>query len=72
MTNQRVAQNLLNQDGHNVITVDNGQDAVQEASEQTFNLFPMDIQLPELDGIEVTRQICAIPDQQRAVVRLSL
>ena len=63
--NQRVAIRLLEKDGHSVTVVANGRDAVSAALAGDFDLILMDVQMPELDGLEATAQVraagCRLP-----------
>lgn len=53
--NQLVAENSLTHFGCEVIKADNGKMAVDILSKQQFDIILMDIQMPELDGIEATK-----------------
>jgi two-component system sensor histidine kinase/response regulator len=55
--NQKVATSMLKKMGHHVVVVNNGKEAVQAYNENDFDLILMDGQMPEMDGIEATRQI---------------
>jgi CheY-like chemotaxis protein/HPt (histidine-containing phosphotransfer) domain-containing protein len=59
--NQRFALALLNKAGHNVEIVDNGLKAVDAVSHKQYDAVLMDIQMPELGGVEATAQIRALP-----------
>src|SRR5271157_713 len=52
--NQRVARALLERRGYTVSVAANGREAVRLAGEQDFDLVLMDVQMPEMDGLEAT------------------
>jgi two-component system sensor histidine kinase/response regulator len=62
--NQRVAVRLLTSRGHHVTLVDNGRSAVQAVERERFDVVLMDIQMPEMGGVEATTVIRAREAQQ--------
>lgn len=55
--NQLVAQSMLAKFGVEVVTVNNGQEAVDALAKADFDLVLMDMQMPVMDGLEATQQI---------------
>jgi hypothetical protein len=55
--NQRVAARLLEKRGHQVALAANGREALAWLDRERFDLILMDVQMPELDGIETTAVI---------------
>lgn len=51
---------LLGRDGHHITTASNGIEAVQHFNQHTFDLIIMDVQMPQLDGLNAAAQIRAI------------
>ncbi|MGO9271372.1 MAG: response regulator [Terriglobia bacterium] len=55
--NQKLASRLLEKQGHDVVTVGNGREALEQLQKVTFDLVLMDVQMPVMDGLEATAAI---------------
>ena len=70
--NQQVALGLLRRRGHHVNVVSTGRAAVAAVSAQTYDVVLMDVHMPEMDGIEATREIRRLPGEKGRVPVIAL
>jgi CheY-like chemotaxis protein len=57
VVNQRVAVGLLTRRGHRAVVASNGREAIEALGREAFDVVLMDVQMPEMDGLEATAAI---------------
>ena len=57
LINRRIATQMLERLGHQVVSVANGLEALARSAQQPFDVVLMDVQMPELDGLAATRAL---------------
>ncbi|SEA35029.1 PAS domain S-box-containing protein [Desulfuromusa kysingii] len=69
--NRLLLADILLSWGHQVVLAENGQQALQLVDHQTFDLILLDVRMPDINGIEVARQIRK-NEQERVVSPLPI
>ena len=57
LVNQKLAIGLMEKHGHSVVVANNGKEAIAALASDQFDVVLMDVEMPEMDGLEATAVI---------------
>ncbi len=62
--NRMILENFLRRDGWTAVTAENGAEAIEKAKEGDFDIYILDIEMPDVDGYEAARKIREIENER--------
>jgi PAS domain S-box-containing protein len=72
VVNQKVLLKFLQRLGYSADLAANGIEVLAKVAQQTYDVILMDVQMPDMDGVAATQQICrAYPDQRPRIIAVT-
>lgn len=65
--NQKVVKKILELQGHQIVVVSHGQDAIDLLKAETFDLAILDLQMPDIGGIDIIKAYRSMQKQEPAI-----
>lgn len=72
LINQKVVIKVLERLGYTVDLANNGFEAIEEVRNEDYDLIFMDMEMPEMDGIEATKNILKIPYKKKTPIIVAM
>ncbi len=69
--NQKLILHVLNKLGFKPLMAENGQEVLEKVIQNNFDLIFMDVQMPEIDGLEATRIIRKQEERQPVIIAMT-
>ncbi len=69
--NQKMILKVLEKLGYNAVVANNGREAIHMLDQQFYDLVLMDVQMPEMDGLECTRYIRENCERQPVIIAMT-
>lgn len=69
--NQKIATKILNKLGYQPSVAANGKEALEMAGDHQYDIILMDVQMPEMDGLEATRMLRTCLEVQPVIIALT-